>query len=591
MTQVTRWVSVCFFSVSVFFSPNHSFAQNSDAQRSEIPAADRARLAAVMQEIADDPVVGDWFRMETAKALQTGLERQVQTILSTDPQAVALRKAIRPELLAITRLQRGAMLAIGGKAASGPGGNQFDVELEALRDATRNLGFSSAATADLHLYVVNSGEVNAYTYSGFSTLLDFVLFQGLRKGSTVAEIQFIGGHEFGHILGEHVMNAAVIQAVFFEAGRLLIPEEATRNAFFASHKIAGRQMFRIALGHGMDSATLDRLASRLYGATMAIAKSAGDKGLSSNFPTTARRLLQAAKGESEGGDAGDIFGKIKEFQAAMERLSRRQETMADRAGLLAVGGDVQLAMKTLASLGVGEGLNPDLIEAQLKELATFIRTDDIDPDMLESGDHPAPFYRAEALKEFAKTTDFQRLSNPFVRAVDLYLRLSKVLALTQVQAEVHDSDLTAAYMMRANRAAFTDVAAKLSEEIRKQLVSEIKSPSTVALPRWAALHKYFGDSLLAATLSPDAKDGSRQQEMLELTANPDLARPDRLFAKLVLDLAALGTPPALAAINQIRELVPMAASVDPTLALRASKVNCERAAKAPSKGKDKGASG
>jgi hypothetical protein len=82
-------------------------------------------------------------------------------------------------------------------------------------------GFSKKQRENARIYIAN-GPINAYTVSGTMDRPFVVMFTGLLDSSDTNSLTGVLGHEFGHIVNEHVLQDVLNMAVLNQLGKIFV---------------------------------------------------------------------------------------------------------------------------------------------------------------------------------------------------------------------------------------------------------------------------------------------------------------------------------------------------------------------------------
>lgn len=481
----------------LYQEPGESFISQNEAQ-----------LRDAIQSAASTPLLKQYVDSVVINRARHTLDRSVFHFITSNPTALQFYKAAEQELAEVTKLYRRQHRGNTGRA----GPNQFSREYHAAADLAKIIGFSDQAVKELALFIDGSNTVNAYTYSGLLEMIDVAVFQGLKSIMTPDEFDAVVAHELGHIRLRHVLMGVVVDAIFWATGEIVIAnaDQTTKEKFRTIADHGARRIIAmsrglstkpdyveqmLAVGHKVGLSFASRLKIsdgsvdqlKLYELAAGLSESMGVEG-------DAVKLLRSATAEASlAANQPPKISKeqLKEFNRAMERLTRSQETSADQIALVTKGRATSGAMAKLAG---GQDIK---LEEFLRQYEEYVREV---PDVNEredyiGGDHPGIAARAAHWENYAKLLDYKILKSSFLTALDLYLRLTYQLARSEATLVTNTAEMSELHFTGATRTLFTNYAEKLSTALQNVLLEEARTAQSIEeMPYFRLMNEYTGQA-------------------------------------------------------------------------------------------------
>jgi len=400
---------------------------------------------------------------------------------------------------------------------------------------SEKLDFSPAARKDAVVFVANTPEINAYTFST-GKMIRFVVLQGLiqsfnhsaevlaknagesktREQIAADALEAVIGHELGHIRGEHVLNqmmlVSVLQASIEE--QIADMEQQARPetaevvaALRASMKATLSEQLARAWHHSHSGSVKmsEPFHARLKQGDMGIDLFDASQKLStfirkrvkkdllrsssqSLFPLEAVEVPQANAASPEA-----INNMIEQIKAYLEKYGRSCEVTSDRLG--------QISTSTTAAE------NADLLlvgaasrEAALKvaeEISIQVSEDPTLMEQLLNGTHPLPIYRIVQYRFFENDPIHKIYTTPYLKALHLYLAVTKYMEeVLQRSQDNNKLELPESFLIASTLGKYqtleTLLAQMIVEELWKDVVDFVSGSNTRGVETIEETLKYLG---------------------------------------------------------------------------------------------------
>jgi Zn-dependent protease with chaperone function len=514
---------------------------SASSKQSKSSGSPAARLQTVLDQSSGNEIVADWTEKKLNSLVRADLDRKVVELLATDPVAKKVMAQVRGAIGDLVEAYRSNMMANAALAQPGR--------------AAEKLGFKKSARDKAHVFVMGSPSINAFTYSPLLSEVDVVMYEGLLNIMNEGEIGAVAAHELGHIKSGHVLTGVAVQAIFKATGTILIPEEKA-DAFEAIVQTEGRKLLRSSLGldHIPDSdAIVDvyfNLASRIADGIVQRIPKAELTQIVGRLQST---LLPTSKEQADGSADAQLenLAQMKKFKEMMKALTRSQEVTADRWAIIAAGPENVIG--AMSKLAGGSRANPAAILAQAERLLEDATRRGADLRAFAAEDHPDVITRALQFKVYSQTPNYKILSDPFVRAVNLYLHLSRELAQAQAQIDNDMVEMVRAEQIDLRRTHLKTFADSMANSITSIVMEEVVAAESDPNAKVENTLKLI-EHLDKLTESPYNSSYSSREPGLDgystkaaaasqLVTNPDLGKPGALFFELVTQLEARADNP------------------------------------------------
>ncbi len=502
---MSRWISLLCSALLV----SSSVAQAADGNRrsSRITPTERFFLT------PHDNVVDQYIANRFTGILRAPLDAAVYKILTSKPEYQEIMDQMRAAMHVYVEMQRREFE--GGLARAGVGRvvdenkrvvqeAQYQKEKDSVVRLARKMGVSPEARKDMRVYIYNTSDLNAFTYSGDpKKQIDVVLYKGLLTEMSPVQVEAVVGHEIAHILAEHVLINMTVQAIFDATLQIVIPDEEELEkkedaAVGKPSKKAQREMVR---GHLRQSTrkAMARAMSAIPGQSEYLEKlldiaQAQGKILVRRHPSlvqqTAVDMIRALAPETLSaaeldGDTAQLLRRMseeseegkkelmKKLEMAMERLSRSMEQTCDNHAISVVG--ARATEEAMTRLVGGKEATVAGMKAQGREFYNRPHMYSYNDKFQEGTSHPGIVARVAYPEFFERSLEYLITSDTFFRAIDLYLNLSKDLkksleAVTMEPMKPHLAMKSSAY-----RTYFTKAASSLREALVEELLEEVKN--------------------------------------------------------------------------------------------------------------------
>jgi hypothetical protein len=253
------------------------------------------------------------------------------------------------------------------------------------------------------LYVMNSAQMNAYTWSIDQDNYGVALFSGILNGMTREELRFVLAHEMGHVKSKHILTTILIQLYAEKHGDL--PE-----------------VFQAA----SDEAVAEKV--ELPGTYLAEELAHLPKGVATGL---ARRL---------GGGVVKPLHISAEAEANFKRLQQAAEYSSDRAGVVGTG-DREKSMMGLVKLASGhvggmEGFDLDQYLEQIEAVLADMDPSELEGVLAQEGGHAFTLMRVAEAERFFESDEYANAARTqgasvFRRVVSAYFQSSQALQAAQ----------------------------------------------------------------------------------------------------------------------------------------------------------------
>lgn len=251
------------------------------------------------------------------------------------------------------------------------------------------------------VYVMNSAQMNAYTWSIDQDNYGVALFSGLIRALSPDELRFVLAHEMGHVKSKHVLTGVLLQlyAKKHDALPKVLQASATEDGK-ASEKKAMRASPFETLMDDLPADLATRLAGKLGGGI---------------------RPLMVTEAE----------------EANFQRLGQAQEYSSDRAGIVATAKrkESMMGLVKLSSGDMGklEGFDLDAYLAQVEAVLADMTSEELKNLMAGEGSHAFTIMRVGELDRFYAGSEYQDAASTqgtsvFTRIVSAYFQVGGDLA-------------------------------------------------------------------------------------------------------------------------------------------------------------------
>jgi Zn-dependent protease with chaperone function len=551
---------------------------------SAVKANDPEHVFAQFQDAAtSNPFTSNWYLNQLMFLIRDKLDRQIYSILITDPVAERIMTQARYELEREVLKQRTQFLSQAA-LASNQNPKQYPEVYEFVVDIAKKMGFPASALEKTNVFIAQSGEINAFTYSPLRTKgIDIVIYTALLKGMSSGQLEAVLAHELTHQMAEHVLMGVTLTAIFNATGLSLIPEEGA-----LSHKIFSTMLrsqisqlaksLHAASGFGSSEDTINKslfaAAERVTGSILADAgarkklvgltgKILSTAGLSEEMDFRSQELVAGvSQVESLRANGGGENKGFKEFQAAMVRLTRSQETTADRGAIVSAGADK--LSSSMAWLAGGDGANVEAFENQNHLQMLAFEELGLSANDLDTHDHPLTLYRATGIKEFLSSREFKILKDPFLRTLDLYIKMTRFAADSH-EKTISGKNMGWRHQETLRREHFINVSSVGARLIADLLMEEIENSAVPnGSDEFPLLTKYLGYFRDSMEIRAYAPIDQIMPEDRVYNDNTELGKPGRigeiLFSRLMLRAGKTGKSFYLSAAKQI--VTTMGISID-----------------------------
>jgi hypothetical protein len=518
------------------------------AVSSTLRADDKSALEKKLEKLYDDasadPVLGPVIDTLMSDALKHDLDLKVDQILRKHPVAQALLPQIEAKLDLMTEqifVQLANSYAVAMELPDGKG--QYAEELQLLKEGAKALHFPKSAIDEAKLIVIPTEDINAATWSGFPRKYVYMMMNlGLKRALSTGEKKAVVGHELGHIKCRHMAISALIDAVFYAIGEIVIPNEQRVMLEAALHEsVKGFWM------HDRDTSPIGMgiVKNFVKSSAAMVTQKLGRKELESLTKDFAAALgvdlkLKNKIPAKEGEESPDIdYKKYQELMAAKTRLQRSEEISADRFGQLWAGSEnARMADIHLAG---GEGATSEAMDAQHKMIMALVhRRPELNLAMSEDGDHPSIVQRAAQYELFEHSGAYKVYTSPFLRVLREYIGVSQVITELDNDINADVSSLGVSNSTNYRRKIFTDFAKSVSDIIVEEIVSEFKAKSS-SFEKFDTIVRALND-----TFRNDDYDnlfGNRDEAVIKRWAT-EIGKPRRLLSDLTAALNKAGSKAA-----------------------------------------------
>jgi len=497
-----------------------------------------------------------------ANDLTDPMDLQVRYILDNDPIAASISNQIKASLATQTKAIAHGLLLSSGLTSDTKGSEYYPEIYKLYQESLKKLGFSTTSIARARLHVINSPQINAFTYSGLDGLPEVVVYKGLIDNLSPKEVQAVLGHELAHIKNRHVYHSMMLEFLFFETGRILIPAS---QQFFLLQKMQARldsliqerlfaaggaspqitsaikanltKTFREISTHlreNFSQEELFALTSKLTATLDRKESSESEKADSEPSP-----LQTAEMNEDDMADMMDMKAQMEEFQKRMARLSRSAEKSSDQWGSVVAGADN--SANALIRLAIGTEGDPRAALEQAKEAERILRENPLVRGMVtESSSHPNLMDRATYLAAFSKQDVYQLYhpKNAFKRSLRDYTILTDQLESLDQNPNAAVYEGSEFRTMQANRSDLTDFLSALSDILSDAIVEEIKKDNRKTYPHSEQLIAFLHD--LGYTLG---EEHFKQNRFLPKLKNKLIELPQSQAVALLVQQIEERTPP------------------------------------------------
>lgn len=245
-------------------------------------------------------------------------------------------------------------------------------------EVSKSLGMKQGFT----LYVMNSAQMNAYTWSIDQDNYGVALFSGLITGMTRDELRFVLAHEMGHVKSEHILTSVMIQLYMDKLGKL-------PPIFADDEKAEGKAGAMRTVKHAF-AMTLAELPEHLAG-----------------------NLARRVSGTTRSADEIEI---TQEQYMTFQRLQQASEYSSDRAGLVATA-DRDNSLKGLVKLASGNvgnlsGFDLASYIAQIESVLATLDRQALEDLQGQEGSHAFTLLRVGELDLFHQSADYTDSTSP-----------------------------------------------------------------------------------------------------------------------------------------------------------------------------------
>ena len=254
--------------------------------------------------------------------------------------------------------------------------------------------------AGFKVYVMNSAQMNAYTWSIDQDNYGVALFSGLIRALTQDELRYVLAHEMGHVKSKHVLTGVLLQLYAKKYDALPKVLQATADQKEKAEKKA------------MKASPFELMMS--------------------DFPASLTATLAAKLG-----------GKLRPLlvteaeESNFQRLGQAQEYSSDRAGIVATAKrkESMMGLVKLSSGDMGklEGFDLDAYLAQVESVLTDMSSEELKNLMSGEGSHAFTIMRVGELDRFYNGDEYQNAASThgtsvFTRIVSAYYQVGGDLA-------------------------------------------------------------------------------------------------------------------------------------------------------------------
>jgi hypothetical protein len=360
------------------------------------------------------------------------------------------------------------------------------------------------------VYVMNSAQMNAYTWSIDEDNYGVALFSGLIKGLSREELRYVLAHEMGHVKSKHILTSILVE-LYYEKYEKLPPVFSLKDD-----------------GKSDDGAKRDRV--QLTGAALGL----GD------LPASLRGDLVQRLGA-----AGLTPLKISETEEAnLARMSQAAEYSSDRAGAVASGlvTESMMGLVKLASGHTGDAGGFDMA-TYLKQIETVLASlshSELKEMMASEGSHAFTLMRVGELELFFKSPEYGKATDAKDRSV-----MREILSAEfQIATVLTDANEELKKFRSGNTAGEMNA---LERRLREKEFSETIGPRETAE---AALSPLILDTIVEiglASLSNAAFESYVDFARMKKTGVPVKPLTEKIIEKLKFALTAPDLAPEVKA--------------------------------------------
>ncbi|MBI4869154.1 MAG: M48 family metallopeptidase [Candidatus Wallbacteria bacterium] len=235
------------------------------------------------------------------------------------------------------------------------------------------------------IYIMNSADMNAYTWSSDVNDYGVALYSGIIKALSPGELRYVLAHEMGHVKSGHIRTAVAVQ--------LYAKKYAALPDVFGKKKTILPDAPKAGAEEGLAKKMMKLNA--LFGA--------GDLPRAVGLDLTQRVVKSAAEIE---------VNATQEANLAL--LDQAKEYSADRAGIVASGvrDDSLKGLVKLASGNVGElgGFDLGSYLAQIDQILGSLDREKLRSLLGQEGDHAYTLMRVGELDLYHASDDYRRAS-------------------------------------------------------------------------------------------------------------------------------------------------------------------------------------
>lgn len=466
-----------------------------------------------------DPFIHDFVSNRQSQIVRSPLDARVYKLITQDPKYSELTNEIRHAFQAVVEHQRQifeATLVVagsGGSKAGKKGGGIHGDTLQLVKDTARQMGFRPEAIRNLRVFIADTPEKNAFTYSANPlTHLDMVIFTGLIKSMTRGELQAVVAHELAHVKFEHILEALVVEAVFNASFEILVPtdEEMERLREQEAKKTSRRAAY---IGNRETLLTMLRTSLRESTRASLRFQDLLPKGGLSGTAAMIETLLNTAEG------IGQRFGQrkpndVRDMAGAMIQMLSSQEFLPELIGerasrvfnILAAKEpeDMKEAMKMLQEAlgrlsnankqssdqmaivvagpknvsGAMAALMGSTTEAALDQVVSYFNRHHLSAQRIQLhhfGDsHPGILSRVNYPFKYQEYLEYQLQADPFLRVLDLYFAMSREIHAADTVISERTLHPMEALNLDARRKLFIDPAKRISQLVISSIIAEFE---------------------------------------------------------------------------------------------------------------------
>ena len=357
------------------------------------------------------------------------------------------------------------------------------------------------------VYVLNSAQINAYTWSIDENNYGIALFSGLIRAVPMDQLKAILGHEMGHVKSRHILSTVLVQ-LYYKKYKALPP------------------VFSLNADGTQDTGTKtkERAPEQSLGFTDLPPSFAGD---------LQRRLGFAAAEPFKLSDAESM--NFTKFQQAAEYTGDRTGAVASGDRQLTLLGMVKLASGHTGELG---GFDLDTYLHQIEEVLATMTNQELQDMMGTEGSHAFTLMRVGELDNFFKSPDFVQARD--ARKVSVFRDImSAEFQIAGIMLET----------MAAQKKFFASAAAQELNALERRLKE--KEFSDIIVPRQAAdavLNPLVYDTINELGLSNANAAFDIYESYARLRKSGVAIRPisEKLVERLKFELTNEQLPPAQA---------------------------------------------